>query len=133
MSMWTYVKGEATIHSLDISESKFKTRMREIFGKSIPRNARLKDWEEYNLTPEEFMPTGSEGSIQMKIRRDKRGENNWHIDFSGHLRDYSSTGQIVAWFKESLPYVYDHDKMDVIRAYIVADNGTEKEKYSFMM
>lgn len=119
MSNWTHV---AAVFRVDgIPSLMPEPGFEEVFGKVIPdyewsldkkvreteeykaaelanRNA----WAEYNEHPERFVPTGSEGSLQMSVWRNphKSCAAAYTVTVFGDLRDHDSIEEIEEWFRK---------------------------------
>ena len=71
-----------------------------------------KEWEAYEGHEEEYLPTGSEGSLEyMPCRRSARKTDGMYkYEIAGALRDYSNDEYIVKWFRDKfLGLTLKHD------------------------
>lgn len=61
-----------------------------------------RDLEDYDAHPEQFMPTGSEGSLQRAVwvNPDKSRAGRYVVTVFGDLRDYEDHAAIKEWFDE---------------------------------
>lgn len=85
---WDEVTGRA-IHECDVlTDDSYELRW----------NAN--DWKDYDEHPEQFMPTGSEGSLQRLVweNPDKSCMASYTVTVFGDLRDYDDQQAIREWF-----------------------------------
>lgn len=119
MSNWTHVAAVFRVDGLPLpgmQEPDFES----VFGKVIPNYdwsldekvreteeykaaelANRNAWAEYDEHPERFVPTGSEGSLQMSVWRNPSSHEMamYTVTVFGDLRDHDSIEEIVAWFE----------------------------------
>ena len=120
MSTWTHVAAVFRIDSLreDIRGPRINGRHRpdwdRVTGRAIyDGDERLvndsyeqrryqRDWADYHEHPEQFMPTGSEGSLQRLVWENPDGHAaaQYVITVFGDLRDYSDLGAVRKWFED---------------------------------
>ena len=71
------------------------------FEKAREHNKR--EWETYEGHEDEYLPTGSEGSlVYVKCRRSARKteDGRYKYEISGSLRDYDDDEGIIHWFRK---------------------------------
>lgn len=122
MSTWTHVAAVFRIDGLKVDDfyrdfygarinGRVRPRWDEVTGRAIydcdvltddsyelRRNA--DDWKLYDEHPEQFMPTGSEGSLQRLVweNPDKSRAASYTVTVFGDLRDYNDQQAIHDWF-----------------------------------
>lgn len=100
MSNWTHVAGVMRIDDIRFDES--MPDFEKIFGKEL-RWEDLVNWpEDIELKKEEYLPLGSEGSLEMlvHVNEDIHCMAAYVITIFGDLRDHDSPDKIINWFKE---------------------------------
>lgn len=101
MSSWTHVAGVIRVN--DIRTNDYTPRD---WDKEIGRECLFEDpeelWDEAEVTPDDFLPMGSEGTLQKSIweNPDKACMAAYTITIFGDLRDHYDPQSIVDWFKE---------------------------------
>lgn len=116
MSTWTHVAAVFRIDGMrEINvpriNGRIKPRWDEITGRAIydcdamtddsyELRRELDDWKDYDKNPEQFMPTGSEGSLQRLVweNPDRSSLASYTVTVFGDLRDYSDQKAIHDWF-----------------------------------
>ena len=117
MSVWTHVAAVFRIDWLTVGmdgpriNCYVKPRWDEVTGKAIYECDWLTDddyelqrlhesWNEYREHPEQFMPTGSEGSLQrvVWVNPDSHCAARYTVTVFGDLRDYDDHEAIKKWF-----------------------------------
>lgn len=126
MSNWTHVAGIVRIDGFRMLDDDVPD-FEEIFGKSIDYYG---DWEDYHKHPEQYMPCGSEGSLQMSvwINPDKSHICSYTVSIFGDLRNHDSCDEIIEWFKSKLKNLW------VRNAVITVENewyGTKTYTYNY--
>lgn len=112
MSNWTHVAGIIRIDAIRCMEEKID--FDALIGKEY-------DWESCHdtwINPEEYMPMGSEGSLDKHIwiNPDKSCVAAYTVSIFGDLRDHDDPQEIIDWFKSIC------NKCWVRNATIVAEN-----------
>lgn len=99
MSNWTHVAGIIRIDSIRIFENNID--FDKLIGKEIEYDSSLTEWDTAYEHPEEYMPFGSEGSLQKSIwvNPDKDCLSAYTVSVFGDLRDYDDLQEVVKWFK----------------------------------
>lgn len=85
---WDKITGRAIYNGGWLTEDSYeKQRMR-------------RDWDDYHENPEQFMPTGSEGSLQrlVWVNPDRSCAARYTVTVFGDLRDYDDHEAIHEWF-----------------------------------
>jgi hypothetical protein len=119
VSNWTHVAAIFRVDQL-ILPGMEKLDVEEVFGKVIPdyewsldegvreteeykaaEKANQDAWDEYEEHPELFVPTGSEGSLQMSVweNPDSHCLAALTVSVFGDLRDHDSIEDVVEWFR----------------------------------
>lgn len=87
MSVWTYVT--AVFEGVD---NDVET---EVLGKTVQFDSPLELWEEFGKHKERFVPTGSEGSLEIA-----RSRKYHEITATGALRDYMNETALIDWTRK---------------------------------
>lgn len=100
MSIWAHVNASFRLDNWDCySEEEINT----IFGKSVLwGDDGTGNWDDYDEHPEQYLPCGSEGSLQLSVWRnpDKSHLFSNLVSVFGDLRDYDDASLIEKWFTE---------------------------------
>ena len=97
MSNWTHVAAifrvDALCHDYNFTE---------MFGKELNFNDSIDKWWESQEHPEQFLPLGSEGSLNMSVweNPDSSYLAAYTVSVFGDLRDHNSINEIINWFDE---------------------------------
>ena len=123
MSNWTHVAGVIRIDDLRFDETKIPD-FDKIFGKALRWED---DWpEDIELKKEEYLPLGSEGSLEMSVHvnEDIQCMAAYVVTIFGDLRDHDSPDEIINWFKEKCDLINSSDDVigGVRNACIVVEN-----------
>ena len=97
MSIWTHVAGVIRIDGLDEDFN-----WDELLGKEVGYNDSYDVWEDAGSHPNEYMPCGSEGSLEKSIWKnpDEHCLAAYTVSVFGDLRDYDDLDAIVKWFEQ---------------------------------
>lgn len=122
MSNWTHVAGIIRVDGLS------KIDFDEIIGKECLFESPEEVWDDMEEHPDNYLPMGSEGSLQKIIweNPDKNCLASYTVSIFGDLRDHYSTSDIIEWFKKKCELLW------VRNAVITATNeayGTETYTY----
>lgn len=100
MSNWTHVAGVVRIDSIRIFET--EPNFDDIFGKEILFDSSLNEWDKAYENPDDYMPFGSEGSLQKSVwvNSDKDCVAAYTVSIFGDLRDHDDPQDIIDWFKK---------------------------------
>ena len=100
MSVWTHVAGIVRVDGIvcfgDIDFDK-------VFGKECLWNSNDDIWNDADLNPHNYMPMGSEGSLNKSvwINPDTYCMARYTVSVFGDLRDYDDSKAIIEWFENS--------------------------------
>ena len=100
MSGWTHV---AAVFRVDgIRGLMCEPDWDEAFGKECLWESTDEVWEDCMANKEEYLPMGSEGSLQKSVwvNPAKNDLAAYTVSVFGDLRDYSSIDSIVEWFEK---------------------------------
>lgn len=102
MSNWTHVAGIVRIDMLDFEGFMTEDKIRAVFGKVLSFNDPEEAWLEYEAHPDDFLPFGSEGSLEMTVwmNPDRFCLPRATVSIFGDLRDHDNPDAIIAWFKD---------------------------------
>lgn len=105
MSNWTHVAAVVRIDGIELLGN--RPDPYKIFGKECLWDDICEVWEDADNYPEDYLPMGSEGSLQMSIweNPDKESLASTTVTIFGDLRDHDDPQEIVDWFKEKLKRV----------------------------
>ena len=102
MSNWTHIAGIVRVDSIRcfMPEPNWK----EIFGKELHYEDDEKVWEDAENNPSEYLPMGSEGSLEMNVweNPDKNHIFSYVVSIFGDLRNHDSSEEIIEWFKDKV-------------------------------
>ena len=130
MSNWTHVAGVMRIDALRFDDPyDFKSYFDDLIGKQCLYNDDERVWKDKDKHPNEYLPMGSEGSLQKHIwiNPDKSCLAAYTVTIFGDLRDHDNPQEIVDWFKEKC------ENLNIRQATISVDNelnGTINYTYS---
>lgn len=115
MSNWTHVAGIIRVDDLRLGED---LDFEDLIGREILYESPFEEWENIDKYPERYLPTGSEGSLQMSVwtNPDKSDLAAYTVSIFGDLRDHDNAQEVVDWFKKIC------DKFLVRNAVIVVEN-----------
>lgn len=101
MSVWTHVAAVVRIDDLPFLG---ETDWKEYFGKECLYDSDIEVWSDKNKHPDQYLPMGSEGSLRSSLwsNPDTHSMAAYTIMIFGDLRDYTTPGTIIDWFKEKL-------------------------------
>jgi hypothetical protein len=115
MSNWTHVAGIIRVDDLRLGED---LDFEDLIGREILYESPFEEWENIDKYPERYLPTGSEGSLQMSVwtNPDKSDLAAYTVSIFGDLRDHDNAQEVVDWFKKTC------EKFLVRNAVIVVEN-----------
>lgn len=125
MSNWTHV---AAIFRVDGFRRAYN--FTEIFGKELNWNDSMDKWRESEEHPEQFLPLGSEGSLEMSVweNPDSSCLAAYTVSIFGDLRDHDNIDEIINWFDEKCKGIW------IRQAVITVENemyGTSTKTYKY--
>lgn len=128
MSNWTHVAGIIRVDLIRWEGDEKIDFIKEL-GKSCIYSDSDEIWEEFEEYPERFLPSGSEGTLQMSVWENpsKNHVAAYTVSIFGDLRDHDSCDEIIEWFKKQC------EKFWVRNAIITVENewnGTKNWVYS---
>lgn len=102
MSNWTHVAGV-----IRIDDIRFDNRLPDfdkLVGKECLWESPHELWEEAENHPQNFLPMGSEGSLEKSvwINPDYSCMAAYTVSIFGDLRDHDDQNAIVRWFKDKV-------------------------------
>lgn len=117
MSNWTHVAGIIRIDDLRLDEEKSKKDFIKIFGNELHFNSSSKEWHRAKEHPEEYLPLGSEGSLEMSVwvNEDNSCMAAYTVSVFGDLRDHDNPQSIVDWFKKKCEQLWIRDATITVR------------------
>lgn len=103
MSNWTHVAAIARIDHITFLGAP-ELDFEKIFGKELIPESDYELWVEADKHPEKFLPTGSEGSLNMSVwvNPAPHAAARYTVSIFGDLRDHDDPNAIVEWFKEKI-------------------------------
>ena len=126
MSNWTHVV--ATVRFDSFREYTIDD-FYKLFGKECLWNDSEDIWEDAENNPQDYLPMGSEGSLQLSLWTNPKSSHlcKYMVNIFGDLRDHDNPQAIVDWFNNKLTEINESDdySMWIRQATILADN----EKY----
>lgn len=110
MSNWSHVAGVIRVDNFRL-DSDIKRDWDKEIGKECLFHSPEKLWEEVEANPNNFLPMGSEGSLQKSVweNPDVSHLAAYTITIFGDLRDHDNPQAIVNWFREKCK------KLNVVR------------------
>lgn len=101
MSNWTHVAGVIRIDSFRFGDDEGEPNFDEVIGKELHFHDSSEQWDYAFKHKEEYLPLGSEGSLQKSIwiNPDKDNVASYTVTIFGDLRDHHSLDDIIDWFK----------------------------------
>lgn len=125
MSVWTHVAGIVRVDGIVcFSEIDFD----KVFGKECSWGSDKDTWNDADLNPDDYMPMGSEGSLEKSvwINPDTYCMARYTVSIFGDLRDYDDSKAIIEWFENSC------DKVTVRQAVLTIEvEGQEPIVYRY--
>lgn len=125
MSIWTHV---AAVFRIDgIQKYGAELDWDKLIGKECLWESDDKVWDDYKKNPQDYLPMGSEGSLQRSVWVNPDGSSlaAYTVTVFGDLRDYSNLDEIVDWFKNTCA------KFWIRQAVITVTNGMETKTYYY--
>ena len=106
MSNWTHVAGVIRID--DLRFDNITPDFEKLIGKECLFNSPHELWEDADKHPQNFLPMGSEGTLQKSvwINPDRSCMASYVVTIFGDLRDYDSPDAIISWFKDCCKNVW---------------------------
>lgn len=101
MSVWTHVAGVIRADAFRFEDDP-KPDWNELIGHPYLWGSMREDGDYLMSHPEQWMPSGSEGSLQYSVWENPNMSHitAYVISVFGDLRDYDDTDAIVEWFKK---------------------------------
>ena len=98
MSVWTHVAGVIRVDDIRLDDS--LPNFDKIVGKECLFESSENTWRDMENNPNDYMPYGSEGTLQKSvwIDPDKSSMAAYTISVFGDLRDYEEPQPIIDWF-----------------------------------
>lgn len=123
MSTWTHVAGIIRAYGVQNWESDHDWD--SVIGKECLWGSSSETWKYADEHPEEYMPCGSEGTLQKSIwvNPDKSDVNAYTISVFGDLRDWYDVNAIIVWFK-----ILVKNKLSVRSAVITVTNTLDETR-----
>lgn len=124
MSNWTHVAAVVRIDSMRFmgEEADFE----KVFGKTLNWTDDSDVWRDANDHPDEFLPLGSEGSLQMSVwtNPDEGHVDAYTVSIFGDLRDHDDPDEIITWFRDKVEYIKNTFAINLFirQAVITVDN-----------
>lgn len=127
MSVWTHVAAIFRIDSLYREEGKF---FQDILGKELSYYDNREKWEEASKHPDRYLPSGSEGSLNMSVWEDPNPSSIavYTVSVFGDLCDHENPNEIFEWFDRICK------RFMIRQAVITVDNtlkGTKTKTYDY--
>ena len=102
MSNWTHVAGIVRVDSIRciMPEPNWK----KIFGKELHYEDDIEIWKDAENNPDDYLPMGSEGSLEMTIWENPSINDcfSYVVSIFGDLRDHDSSEEIIKWFEDKV-------------------------------
>lgn len=110
MSVWTHVAGIVRIDDIRFDPNDTPD-FDAIFGREWTFNDMWDDepvYREFEINPDVFMPSSSEGSLQkiIWINPDRNEMASYVVTIFGELRDYDTPEDIISWFNNCCKNVW---------------------------
>lgn len=107
MSNWSHVAGIIRVDDIQClykDDFNVSNIIKAFIGKEIDLDSPEELWEEYDNNPDDFMPSGSEGSLNscIHVNPDKSCMAAYVVSVFGDLRDHDDPDGIVEWFKNKV-------------------------------
>lgn len=129
MSVWTHVAGIVRVDGIVcFGDIDFDFDFDKVFGKECLWDSDKDIWDDADLNPDDYMPMGSEGSLEKSvwINPDAYCMARYTVSVFGDLRDYDDSKAIIEWFKNSC------DKVAVRQAVLTIEvEGEEPIVYRY--
>ena len=119
MSMWVHVAAVVRVDSFGpVSDEQIEN----IFGKECLWEDDREVWDHMRDFPEQYLPMGSEGSLQMSVWHNHRECDvpSTTVTIFGDLRDKDNAEYLVSWFKEKCDLC---DKKFKVRQAVITVNA----------
>ena len=130
MSNWTHVAGVVRIDDLRFDDE--TPDFDEMFGKELSYDSG--DYDDYDKHPEQYMPCGSEGTLEKSVWINPKTNclAAYTISIFGDFRDHDDTHSIVKWFSDKLNEI--SEDYIIRQATITVENewcGTESWTFEY--
>lgn len=102
MSVWTHVAGIIRIDDIRLGDT--LPDFDKLIGKECQWESPMEIWDDINENPQDYLPMGSEGSLEKSIwiNPDKSCMSSYTVSIFGDLRDYEDSENIIEWFKNKI-------------------------------
>ena len=127
MSDWLHVAAIARIDDIRFNDAVFDAEA--YFGKSCLWNDDEEVWDDVTVNPENYLPMGSEGSLQLYqwVNPDPSAMAAYDIMIFGDLRDVDDIDLIIEWFKDKL----NNKELMVRQACITVNSNTDYKTWTY--
>lgn len=103
MSNWTHVAGVIRIDGIRLNQDEDSDiDFDKLIGRECLWESDLGVWEDLEANPDNFMPFGSEGTLQKTVwvNPDKSRMDFYTVTIFGDLRDHDNPSEIIEWFSK---------------------------------
>lgn len=109
MSNWSHVAAIARIDGFAdeyLYKKPYETAFTTLFGKELNWEDGSKAFKKAFAHPEQYLPLGSEGSLNMTVWKNPNEScmARYTVSIFGDLRDHDHAQEIIDWFKEKLSH-----------------------------
>ena len=103
MSVWTHVSGIIRIDDFRFGNDTLPD-FDKLIGKECQWESPMEIWDDTNENPQDYLPMGSEGSLEKSIwiNPDTSCMSSYTVSIFGDLRDYEDSESIIEWFKNKI-------------------------------
>ena len=128
MSNWTHVAGVIRIDSFRFGDDEGEPNFDDVIGKELHFHDSSEQWDYAFKHKDEYLPLGSEGSLQKSIwiNPDKDNVASYTVTIFGDLRDHHSPDDIIEWFKSVCAKVWVRNAIITVQN---EWNGTKDWRY----
>ena len=102
MSIWTHVAAIVRIDDWRLFGEDDSQKYRRFFGKECLFESPEEVWDDFESNPENYLPGGSEGTLQSVIwvNPDTGTTTAYTLSIFGDLRDHEDVDAVIDWFKK---------------------------------